>query len=165
MQGIQLATIKSPLIQEFFDTRVRMNWNLFNSFADLNAVRVATSRTVESRQFVMNFMDELKNEINDTYFQYNSAIEQRQFYEQAKDYNSETLRAYLEQFDVGLKSLSDILDVESEFFSSSTEELTAKGNITVGAYRILALSGKLMDAVQVNPEEFYSMNVAEVTGK
>ncbi len=147
--------------QKSFDARVQMNWNLFSSFADVNSVRAANSRVVESRQTVMNFMDELKREIDDTYSQYISATEQQAFYAKAKLYNRETRIAYLEQFDIGVRGLSDILDVESEYFSSATEELTAKGNITVGAYRLLALSGELVNALSINEEFFNSMNIEE----
>ncbi len=148
-------------LEKSFDVRLNMDWNLFNSFADKNAVRAANSRVVESRQTALNFLDELQKEIQDTYSQYFSSIEQQGFYEQAKVYNRETRVAYLEQFALGTRSLSDILDIESEFYSSSTEELTAKGNITVGAYRIIALGGTLIPDLNIDPKYFETMNIKD----
>ncbi len=151
--------------EKSFDVRLNMNWNLFNSFADVNALKAANSSLIESRQVVLNYLDELKNELDDTYSQYFSAIDQQDYYAQAKVYNRETRIAYLEQFTLGTRSLSDILDVESEYFSSSTEELTAKGNITVGAYRILALVGTLVPTLNINRELYNSVNINDFAGE
>ncbi len=147
--------------EKSFDVRVRMDWNLFHSFADKNAVRSANSSLVESRQVVLNFLDELKAELDNTYSQYYSAIDQQKYYQQAKVYNRETKVAYVEQFALGTRSLSDILDIESEYFTSSIEELTSKGNITVGAYRIIALIGTLVPALDIDEELYNTLNISD----
>ena len=48
---------------------------------------------------------------------------------------------YLEQFNVGQRSLLDVLDSENELFSSSIQLVTAQQNVIAANYRLLALGG------------------------
>ena len=56
---------------------------------------------------------------------------------------------------VGQRSLLDVLDSENELFNSSTQAVTARGNILVGAYRLAALTGLLLNDLKVDTKELY----------
>lgn len=136
------------------DARLALTWNVFNMNADVNNVRSAEAQIRESEQVARNFDDELKREIDNTFYSYRAYGEQSSYYAEASKFNRLTRQAYGEQFRLGVRSLTDILDVESEYFSSATEELTSKGNVIVGAYRMVALSGELLPMLEIDPEEY-----------
>lgn len=132
------------------DAMGTVTWNIFNSGADAQAIKASNARIRESRQTLYNFMDNLKLEIDNTWTQYLSAQEQKKNYFDAVKYNKSTCGAYLEQFQMGKRSLLDVLDAENELFNSSTQAETAKGNILVSAYKLSALSGNLLSSLGID---------------
>lgn len=147
--------------QKSLDATINFTWNLFNSMYDINSVRSANASVVEARQYVMNFMDELKEEIDNTYSQYYTAIEQEKFYEQAKKYSRQTYLGYLQQYEVGTIQLEDIAEVEAQYITTEIEELTAKNNVLIGAYRVLALTGELVPELGIDEDMYNSFNIEE----
>ena len=51
---------------------------------------------------------------------------------------------------MGERSLLDVLDAENELFSSSTQAATALGNTLIAAYRMKALAGDLLPALNIS---------------
>ncbi len=54
---------------------------------------------------------------------------------------------YEEQFSVGRQQLLNILDVQSEFYTASSQLLNAKFDVDIGAYRILRVQGKAAEHI------------------
>ncbi|MDD4701083.1 MAG: TolC family outer membrane protein [Desulfovibrio sp.] len=133
-----------------FDVLGVVRWNIFNSGADLAERRAASARIRQSRQVMYDFIDELKLDIESTWTNYQAAQEQFSHYTKAVEYSKYTRSAYIEQFQIGKRSILDVLDTESELFNSSTQAETARGNILVGAYRLSALSGNLLPQMSIN---------------
>lgn len=133
-----------------FEALGTLRWNLFNSGADLAETKAAKARIRESRQTFYNFMDTLKLDIQSTWTNYLAAKDQYAHYTEAMKYNEFTRVAYLEQFQLGQRTLLDVLDAENELYNSSTQAETALGNILVGAYRLCALAGDLLPMLQID---------------
>lgn len=134
-----------------------VRWNIFNSGADSAEVRAATARIRQARQEASNFVDDMDEEIANTWTRYRAAEEQRDFYAEAVEYNIQTRDAYREQFLMGQRSLLDVLDAENELFNSSTQLATSQGNVLVGAYRLHALSGDLLTLLNVDTDALYQV--------
>lgn len=133
-----------------FDVLGTVRWNVFNSGADVAGRKAASARVRQSRQVMYNYIDDLKLDIESTWTNYQAAQEQYRHYSKAMEYNKYTRVAYLEQFMIGKRSLLDVLDTESELYNSSTQAETARGNILVGAYRLVALTGNLLPQMSIN---------------
>lgn len=133
-----------------FDVLGVVRWNIFNSGADVAERRAAAARVRQTRQTMYNFMDELKLDVESTWTNYLAAQEQFKHYSKAIEYNQYTRSAYAEQFQIGRRSILDVLDAESELYNSATQAETAHGNILVGAYRMCALTGKLLPQLSIN---------------
>ena len=69
----------------------------------------------------------------------------------AVQFNVETRDAYIQQFDVGQRTLLDVLDVENELFVSRGLLVTANRNTELAGFRILALNGSLLSTLGVSP--------------
>lgn len=135
-----------------FDAVGTMRWNVFNSGADLAETRAAGARIRQARQTMYDFADDLKLDCESTWVNYLSAQDQYKNYTEAIKYNEFTRAAYLEQFQMGKRSLLDVLDAENELYNSSTQAETARGNILVGAYRLCALTGNLLPMLKIDLE-------------
>lgn len=133
-----------------FDAVATMRWNLFNSGADVAETRAASARIRQARQLMYDYVDDLKLDIESTWVNYLAAQDQYRHYSEAIKYNEFTRTAYLEQFQLGKRSLLDVLDAENELYSSSTQAETARGNILVGAYRLCALTGNLLPMLSID---------------
>lgn len=133
-----------------FDVMGVVRWNIFNSGADVAERKAASARVRQTRQVMYNFVDDLKLDVESTWVNYQAAQEQYNHYSKAIEYNKYTRGAYLEQFQIGKRSILDVLDTESELYNSATQAETARGNILVGAYRLAALTGNMLPEMSIN---------------
>ena len=135
-----------------FDVMLTMTWNIFNSGADVAAYKADSARIRQARQVYYNYIDDLKLDIDSTFSNYLAAQQQYKHYSKAIEFNKYTLNAYNEQFLIGRRTLLDVLDSENELFNSSCSAETNRGNIIIGAYRLLALTGRLLPAMSIAQE-------------
>ncbi|MDE7468836.1 MAG: TolC family protein [Desulfovibrionaceae bacterium] len=131
---------------------LRLDWNLFNGMADYASMKSDLARARQIRYEVLSLIDTLAEETKMTWNRYVSAVEQKTFYASAKRFALESRNAYLQQFQVGQRSLLDVLDAENELFSTSVLEVTAHADTVATQYRILALGGKLLSYLGINPQ-------------
>lgn len=129
---------------------LRANWNLFNGGYDWYNVKSQKARTRQSKQSLAALYDSVAEETTATWSQLVSAQEQAKFYSAGVDYATKTRSMYLEQFNVGQRSLLDVLDSENEVFTAAIQLVTAQQNIIAGQYRLLALGGDLLANFSIN---------------
>lgn len=122
------------------------NWNLFNGGYDWYNVKGSKARARQARQDVTALLDNLAEETEATWAELISSQEQARFYANAVDYATKTRDMYLQQFNVGQRSLLDVLDSENELFSSSIQLVTAQQNVVAANYRLLALGGAFLNS-------------------
>ena len=119
----------------------------------------------QSRQVMYDYFDSLKLDIESTWSNYQAAQEQYQHYSEAMEFNKYTREAYLEQFNLGDRTLLDILDITSELYSSSTQAESARSNILVGAYRLSGLTGNLLPSMGIDTRGLYKGVPVDSTDK
>jgi adhesin transport system outer membrane protein len=85
-----------------------------------------------------------------TWAELESARKQVVSFGDALNYNQKTLDSYVKQFNVGQRTLLDVLDAHNEKFQSAGLMVTARTNEVIAAERLLALTGKLNDSLQVD---------------
>jgi adhesin transport system outer membrane protein len=120
---------------------LRANWNLFNGGYDWYNVKGDRARARQAKQELSALMDNLTEETEATWSELVSAQEQARHFANSVDFSTKTRDMYLEQFNVGQRSLLDVLDSENELFSSSIQLVTSQQNVIAANYRLLALGG------------------------
>jgi len=66
--------------------------------------------------------------------------------------------AYIQQFELGQRSLLDLLDVQNELFVSRSTLTTESNTVAFGVYRTLATLGLLLRTLSIPlPEEARSL--------
>ncbi|PUD97900.1 MAG: hypothetical protein C3L25_14250 [Candidatus Sedimenticola endophacoides] len=81
---------------------------------------------------------------------YQSTKSQRAYLQKHVDSSLATRKAYTKQFDIGQRSLLDLLDTENELFEAKKAYLNADFSNQFAQYRILNGMGKLLDTLEVS---------------
>ncbi len=80
---------------------------------------------------------------------YETARSQLEYFKIHVDASSKALVAYRKQFNIGQRTLIDLLDQENEVFQARINYANAKNNLMFAEYRILASIGRLLWALEV----------------
>jgi len=128
-----------------------LNWNLFRGGADSARKREAWYRynaALEARkEACINVRQDVMIAFNDI-----RALEQQvRLLERNLESQDRTRRAYEDQFDIGQRTLLDLLDSQNEFFDTQRAFLSARADLIVARAQTLANMGLLL-ASQALPE-------------
>ncbi len=129
---------------------VRLRWNIFNGFADVADRKAAMSRKMQASANRDDQQDQVVEEARATWAELESARKQSLAFGDALGFNQKTLDSYRKQFNVGQRTLLDVLDARNEMFQSSGLLVTAKTNEVIAAERLLALTGQLNNSLQID---------------
>ncbi|MEZ6854621.1 TolC family outer membrane protein [Halodesulfovibrio aestuarii] len=132
-------------------------WNLFNGGSDLAATRAAIARKVAAKEDYRDTTDDLYRQVVATWSEQKAAYEQVEQYNRAVGFNLETRDVYAQQFTVGQRTLLDVLDAENELFVTRGRLVTAKVNVLIASYRLLALGGGLVSSFGLEATDYVSM--------
>lgn len=143
-----------------YDSRVllRGSLNLFRGGIDRAARQEAVQRMHQAREERSRIANEQKEEARRSWFAYQASAQRVQQLESAVKDLKETREAYEQQFNIGQRSLLDLLDAENELFTARGQLLSADLNQLRAGYRMLAASGQLLNTMQIaapkqaNPE-------------
>ncbi|WP_024954692.1 TolC family outer membrane protein [Sulfurospirillum arcachonense] len=122
---------------------LRFRYNLFNGNADTSSKQKSISELHQE----MKVFDDLKRRVEESirlsWVAYTSLEKQMSYLITHKDLSQKTLTSYVEEFDLGRRTLLDILDTEEELYSADRELVVAKYDYILAQYRIIESIGTL----------------------
>ncbi len=125
------------------------NWNLYRGGIDTANVREQINREAQAKEERAKSARQVENEVRSTWARMVSAGERaREFSAQAAA-NTETVKAYKDQFDLNRRTLLDVLDSQNELFVSQSNVVNAEFVEMFAVYRLLALKGELLPTLGV----------------
>lgn len=126
-----------------------MNWNLYRGGADAARAREFSHRHRQSKEEYADALRNLERDVRQSWAGKVSAGErQRQFTAQAKA-NREVVKSYKDQFSLNRRTLLDVLDAQNELFLSRSSAVTAEYLEMFAVFRLLALKGELLRALDL----------------
>lgn len=134
-----------------YSAMVRMNWNLYNGGSDDAAKSAALARKFQTEMERNELLRRITNEAKATWSDYEASLEEEKALEENVAFSRETKKLYYDQFSVGQRSLLDLLDAENEYFQSLGLYVTATVNRVANAYKLLALAGKFIEMLGIDP--------------
>lgn len=129
---------------------VRLRWNLFNGLGTVADDKAAVARKAQAASSKDDQLVQVVEEAASTWAKLESARQEVIDYGKATASSEKTLDYYMKQFNVGQRTLLDVLDARNELFQSSGLLVTAKVNEVIAVERLLALEGKLNESLQVD---------------
>lgn len=140
----------SATYEQNHQAMVRLRWNIFNGGSDIADRRAAMTRKAQAVANRNDQRDLAIEEARATWADLASARQRVASFGDAVIYDRKTLDSYRKQFDVGQRTLLDVLDARNELFQSSGLLVTARTNYVIASERLLALTGRLNDSLQVD---------------
>ncbi len=137
-----------------YQAMLRMRWNLFRGGSDSAAKGAVYSRLATAQAQRDNALIDAEERMKKAWNGMDINRQKIDLYKLAIKHNAATLSTYKQQFELLIRTLLDVLDAENELFNS--ESLLVSSNIaaTTSAYRVLALSGRLLPTLGVSlPEQ------------
>lgn len=135
------------------DTRaaeVVMSWNLFNGLSDNAKVKQYTELLNAARDIRDKTCRDVRQTITIAYNDTRKLIEQIGYLEQHRLSIEKARDAYRKQFDIGQRSLLDLLDTENELFQAKRAYVNAELDLKAARVRTLAGSGTLLTSLGVS---------------
>jgi len=131
--------------------QLEMTYNLFRGGSDAARVRQTTAQSYGARD-VRDYT--CRNIQQDLSVAWNNVARLREQMPFLRDHQIATAKvrdAYRQQFQIGQRSLLDLLDTENELFEARQALVNAEFDLQTAQYRWLALSHLLLPAVEVQP--------------
>ncbi len=124
---------------------MNMQWNMYNGGADTATFKADSAKIRRLRYELHDVMDLVNQELGFAFSVIRSSDSQVRSYANAAKASRLAKLNYYKQFELGEKDLLSVLDAESEYFFSLTEEAVHRTDAILGRYRVLALTGDLLD--------------------
>ena len=134
-----------------YQAMVRLRWNLYRGGSDSASRASAGSRLASAQSQRDNAVIDAIEKMQHAWNSLEVNRERIALYEAAIKYNKDTLETYKQQFELLIRTLLDVLDAESELFTSESQLVSARINHLAAVYRILALSGRLLPTLGASP--------------
>jgi outer membrane protein, adhesin transport system len=129
-----------------------MSYNLYNGGSD----RAERRRTLYKADQALNQRDqtcrEIRQEVAIAYNDMRALEEQLVFLDRHRQAIGRAREAYRRQFDIGQRTLLDMLDTENEFYDAQRAYITAKRQQEVAYTRTLAGMGALVEALELGTD-------------
>ena len=127
-----------------------LNYNLFRGGADAARVRQAGDQSEQARDLQEKACRDVRQTLSIAYSDLNSLTEQQRYMDQHRLATEKSREAYRQQFDIGQRTLLDLLDSQNEFFEATRSYINARYNQATAQARTLAGMGQLVSALGVN---------------
>ncbi len=130
---------------------VTMNWNLFRGGIDTARRKEFIYRSAVAKEQRADAARAIEDDVRQTWASMVAEGDQaREFYNQSLS-NQTVVRSYRDQFELGRRTLLDVLDAQNEHFVSRSNTINAEYLEMLAMYRLMALQGRLLDSMNIQP--------------
>ncbi len=147
---------------EDFTAMIRMRWNLFRGKHDEARDEQTAHLINEAKEVRHRAQRQAEEGVRLSWTSYQSTMDQRDFLKRHVDSSEATKTAYSKQFEIGQRTLLDLLDSENELFEAKKAFMNADYTNLFAQYRILNGMGKLTETLNAElPAEATPLAEAE----
>ncbi|MCL2459003.1 MAG: TolC family protein, partial [Desulfobulbus sp.] len=133
---------------------LRLRYNLFNGWKD-DARKSETLHLINEAREIKNHTNRQVVESTRLSWQaYEASLKRINYLRHRMQFAASTASAYTKQWNIGQRTLLDVLDAEAERIDSARQLVTAENDALYAEYRILNSIGKLIPSLDLQwPEE------------
>ena len=124
-----------------------MNFNLFNGFSDLNSVKQTAEKLNNSKDLRDKACVDTRQIVVIAYNDIEQLKEQEKYRTEHKNSIENAREAYRKQFDIGQRTLLDLLDTENEYFQAKRTLANTQYDIQTAYARTYAGQGELLKKI------------------
>jgi len=146
---------------EDYQARIVARWTLLSSGINQARVREAEAREAEARGRVNEVARDAEADARTSWNRLESQTRLVGELEQQSRVSDALLLSYREQFNVGRRSLLDVLDAQNTRYNVQVQAETARLAQMYAQYRVLAATNRLLEALNVQPPSSAVSNARE----
>lgn len=130
---------------------VWLKWNLFRGGSDYNRLGETGHQINEAQEIARNTGRQVEAAVRLAYNAFATARDRLPSLARYVKSSDATRDAYAKQFDIGQRTLLDLLDSENEYFTARATYTTARFIEISARYRILNAMGQLLTSLDIAP--------------
>jgi adhesin transport system outer membrane protein len=139
-----------------------LNDNLYRGNADSARKRQAMDQQAQARELQEKACRDVRQSLTIAYSDMRRLNEQQRYMDQHRLATEKSREAYRQQFDIGQRTLLDLLDSQGEYFEATRSYINARHNQAAAQARTLAGMGQLVTALGVTRSD---VPAAEAAGQ
>ena len=139
-----------------FKARIVLSYNLFRGGADKATVQKHVSKINQEIEIQRDLKRQVIEGLDLSWNAYSMIEQQLTDLREYSQYSEKTLELYKEEYDLGRRSLLDLLSAQNDVINSRSQIITAEYDHMYAKYRILDAMGLLVVAVNGTADEFTS---------
>ena len=124
-----------------------LNFNLFNGFTDKNLIKQSAQKLNNSQDLRDKACIDTRQLLVIAYNDISQLKEQREYRARHKNSIENAREAYRKQFDIGQRTLLDLLDTENEYFQAKRTLAITEYDIQLAYARTYAAQGDLLNKI------------------
>ena len=128
---------------------LRLNYNIFNGFADKSAMNAANARVLQSDDLKNKACVDIRQTATVAYNNVNNYSSQLQWLQRHRDESASVVKAYSDQFDIGRRTLLDVLDSENEAFQANRAYVSTQYDLKIAQLQTLYSTGQLLPVLGI----------------
>ncbi|MGH6969567.1 MAG: TolC family protein, partial [Stellaceae bacterium] len=130
---------------------VVLQWNLYAGGADIHNREAAYAQVEQARTDRLGALRKSEQDLRQAWAAYEAAQHRVPLLSSAAQHDSEVRTAYGQQYQLSQRSLLDLLDAQNDYFQAQINAENAQSQAVFQAYKILAIQGNLLQALNVQP--------------
>jgi adhesin transport system outer membrane protein len=132
---------------------VTADWNIFRGLQDNERVDRAQELYAAAVSLRQRVCHDVRQSLATTFNDYLRLTDQLAFLDQHQLSTDKARQALIKQFEIGQRSLLDVLDTENEFYTARRNYLGGEMDLAIAQMRYLASAGELIKVLGVNRME------------
>ncbi len=135
-----------------YDVGLVFEWQIFNGGSDKANLNKANANIRKAKFDSEEYKTQLYQDVYSTFARVENLFKESDFYAESMEFSRKTKNNFYQQFQAGQRGLLDVLDAESEYFTSSVEKEISYVDAIIGQYRLHALAGTLLEELDIDRE-------------
>ncbi|GIU18061.1 TolC family outer membrane protein [Shewanella sp. MBTL60-007] len=135
---------------------VRLKYNLFAGGRDLAREKEAAYKVGEAKEIRQRAHRQVVEGVNLAWNAYELLTPQKMYIRDHVIAAKDTQVAYSQQFNLGQRTLLDLLDTENELFEARKDYLESEYDEIIAQYRVLNATGQLLESLRVTRPDVWN---------
>jgi adhesin transport system outer membrane protein len=149
-----------------FRAMATLSYNIFNGFSDSAALQKNLSTIHQEVQIKNKLRREVITGLNLSWVAYEKLTAQLEYLNKYRDFSLKTLTLYSKEYDLGRRSLLDLLSAQNDFIGSKAQIINTEYSRLYAKYRILDAMGILVSTVVEDTDIVYNrVGLLDITPK
>lgn len=131
---------------------VRMTYNVYRGGADRARLNEAEAREFATQESLRSAKRAVEEDVTLIWNELQDILIRLEYLDAHVESTEEVLDVYREQLTLGKRTLLDLLDVQNELLRAKVARVSGRYVALLARYRVLASTGKLLDQLEIDPD-------------